>query len=125
MFSCGETGAVSSLVYKIIAAAEWRAAEHDGIFHGAPVDISDGYIHLSTAAQVRETAARHFSGQADLLLVAYDGTALGPALKWEMSRGGALFPHLYGALDPGAARSVRPLPLGRDGKHVFPPFDES
>jgi len=124
MFWCGETGAVSSLVYKIVPAALWRAAERDGVFHGAPVDRSDGYIHLSTVAQVRETAARHFSGQADLLLVAYDSAALGPALKWEPSRGGALFPHLYGALDPRAARSVRPLPLGRDGKHVFPPLDE-
>ena len=114
----------SSLIYKIVAAAEWRAAERDGIFHGAAVDRRDGYIHFSTAAQVRETAARHFSGQADLLLVAYDGTALGPALKWEMSRGGALFPHLYGALDPRAAYWVRPLPLGGDGKHMFPPLDD-
>lgn len=125
MFSCGAIGVGSSLVYKIVAAAEWRAAERDGIFHGAAVDRRDGYIHFSTAAQVAETAARHFAGQADLLLVALDAAALGPALKWEPSRGGALFPHLYGALDPGAARSVRPLPLGRDGKHVFPSFDES
>ncbi|HEV2160641.1 MAG TPA: DUF952 domain-containing protein [Stellaceae bacterium] len=115
---------MSSLVYKIVAAAEWRAAEHDGVFRGAPVDIGDGYIHLSTASQVRETAGRHFSGQADLLLVAYDGAGLGPALKWEPSRGGALFPHLYGTLDPRAAHWVKPLPLGRDGAHVFPVLDE-
>ncbi|MGH6983667.1 MAG: DUF952 domain-containing protein [Stellaceae bacterium] len=114
---------MSSLVYKIVPADLWRAAERDGIFRGAPVDIGDGYIHLSTAAQVRETAARHFSGQADLLLVAYDGAGLGPALKWEPSRGGALFPHLYGTLDPRAARWVKNLPLGRDSAHVFPPLD--
>ena len=113
-----------ALVFKIVTAAEWRAAERDGIFRGAPVDRSDGYIHLSTAAQVRETAAKHFAGQTDLLLVAYDDAGLGTALKWEPSRGGALFPHLYGMLDPRAARWVKPLPLGRDGKHVFPVFDE-
>ncbi len=125
MSSYGATGAVSNLIYKIVPAALWRAAERDGVFHGALVDRRDGYIHLSTAAQVRETASRHFSGQADLLLVAYDGADLGPALKWEPSRGGALFPHFYGALDPRAARWAQPLPLGRDGKHVFPRFDES
>ncbi|MGH6967720.1 MAG: DUF952 domain-containing protein [Stellaceae bacterium] len=113
-----------ALVLKIVPAALWHAAERAGIFHGAPVDRQDGYIHLSTAAQVVETAARHFHGQGDLLLAAYDGTALGPALRWEASRGGALFPHLYGALDPRAARWVQPLPLGRDSKHVFPPLDE-
>ena len=113
------------LVFKIVPAALWRVAERDGIFRGASVDIGDGYIHLSTAAQLRETASRHFSGQPDLLLVAYDGDVLGSALKWEPSRGGALFPHLYGALDPRAARWVKPLPLGRDGKHVFPPLGES
>lgn len=112
------------LVFKIVAAAEWRAAERAGIFRGAAVDRRDGFIHFSTAAQVRETAARHFAGQPDLLLVAYDGAGLGPALKWEPSRGDALFPHLYGTLDPRAARWVKPLPLGRDGKHVFPALDE-
>lgn len=112
------------LVFKIVSAAEWRAAERDGMFRGAPVDRSDGFIHLSTAAQVRETAARHFSGQVDLLLVAYDSAGLGPALKWAPSRGGALFPHLYGTLDPRAALWAKPLPLGADGKHVFPLLDE-
>ena len=115
---------MSRRVYKIVTAAYWRAAERDGVFHGAPVDRRDGYIHLSTTAQVHETAARHFAGQVDLLLVAYDDTGLGPALRWEKSRGGALFPHLYGALDPRAARWVKELPLGRDGKHVFPPLDD-
>ena len=114
-----------ALVFKIVPAALWRAAERDGVFHGAPVDRSDGYIHLSTAAQVRETASRHFSGQADLLLVAFDSAEIGPALKWEPSRGGALFPHLYGTLDPRAARWAQPLPLDRDGRHVFPLLTES
>jgi len=124
MFSCGATGVGSSLVYKIIAAAEWRAAERTGVFCGAAVDQRDGYIHFSTAAQVRETAVRHFAGQADLLLVAFDAVAFGSALKWEPSRGGALFPHLYGALDPRAAHWVKPLPLGPDGTHVFPALNE-
>jgi len=121
MFSCGAIGAVSSLVYKIVVAAEWRAAERDGIFRGAVVDQRDGYIHFSTAAQVHETAARHFAGQTDLLLAAFDAEMLGPALKWEPSRGGALF---YGTLDPRAAHWVKPLPLGGDGVHMFPPLDE-
>ncbi|MCC2108816.1 MAG: DUF952 domain-containing protein, partial [Hyphomicrobiales bacterium] len=83
------------------------------------VDLADGFIHFSTAAQVAETAAKHFAGQTDLLLVAIDGATLGDALKWEPSRGGALFPHLYAPLDPRAAISVRPLPLGADGAHDF------
>ncbi|MDE2227822.1 MAG: DUF952 domain-containing protein [Alphaproteobacteria bacterium] len=112
-----------ALVFKIVPAALWRAAERAGIFTGASVDRRDGFIHLSSAAQVVETAARHFAGQADLLLAAFDGIALGPALQWEESHGGALFPHLYGALEPRAARWVRLLPLGADGKHVFPPLD--
>ena len=107
------------LIYKITPEAPWRAAEAAGVFAGAPVDLADGYIHFSTAAQARETAARHFAGQGDLLLVAVDDEALGAALKWEPSRGGALFPHLYGALPMAAVRAVHPLPLG-DGGHRFP-----
>ena len=113
-----------SLIYKICPRAVWQEAERDGVFRGAPVDIADGYIHFSTAGQVRETAARHFAGQDDLVLVAIDtaalGPALGPALKWEPSRGGALFPHLYGDLPLRCVRSVEPLPLGTDGFHRFP-----
>lgn len=90
------------------------------MFAGAPVDLADGYIHFSTASQARETAAKHFAGQDDLLLVAIDAAALGTALKWEPSRGGALFPHLYGPLPLSAVRSVSPLPLAPDGAHVFP-----
>ncbi|KTS39536.1 dihydroorotate dehydrogenase [Methylobacterium indicum] len=109
-----------SLIYKICPAALWRAAEAAGRFDGAPVDLADGYIHFSTAAQAPETAAKHFSGQDDLLLVAVEAEALGEALRFEPSRGGALFPHLYGPLPLSAVRSVAPLPVGPDGCHVFP-----
>ena len=111
-------------LYKICPAPLWREAERDGIFRGSPVDLRDGFIHFSTAAQVAETAAKHFAGQDDLLLMRVDADRLGDALKWEPSRGGALFPHLYGELDAHGrhARSM-PLPLGPDGRHVFPPLD--
>ena len=99
-------------IYKICEQASWRAAEPAGRYRGSAVDERDGFIHFSTAAQVAETAAKHFAGQTDLVLVAVDGDALGPALKWERSRGGDLFPHLYarvaafgGALGAAAARS--------------------
>ena len=111
-----------TLIYKICPRPLWQEAERDGRFAGAPVDRTDGYIHFSTAEQVRETAAKHFAGQDDLLLVAVDAAALGSALKWEPSRGGALFPHLYGALPLDAVRRVEELPLGRAG-HVFPRLD--
>lgn len=110
---------VPKTIYKICDAALWRAAERAGAFRGAPVDLTDGYIHFSTAAQVRETAARHFAGVPDLVLAAIDADALGAALRFEPSRGGALFPHLHGALPMSAVRWVKPLPLGPGG-HVFP-----
>ncbi|BAQ49626.1 MULTISPECIES: DUF952 domain-containing protein [Methylobacterium] len=109
-----------SLIYKICPAALWREAEAAGRFDGAPVDLADGYIHFSTAAQARETAAKHFSGQDNLLLVAVEAEALGEALRFEPSRGGALFPHLYGPLPTSAVAWVAPLPAGPDGGHVFP-----
>jgi uncharacterized protein (DUF952 family) len=109
-------------IYKICDAALWREAERAGVFAGAPVDHADGYIHFSTAGQVAETAARHFAGQADLVLVAVDAAALGTALRHEPSRGGSLFPHLYGTLPLSAVRWVKSLPLGADG-HVFPELD--
>jgi uncharacterized protein (DUF952 family) len=109
------------LIYKICPRALWREAEAAGRFTGAPVDRQDGFIHFSTAAQVAETAARHFAGQSDLLLIAVAAEALGDGLRYEPSRGGDLFPHLYGALPLDAVRSVEPLPLGADGRHVFPP----
>jgi uncharacterized protein (DUF952 family) len=113
-----------TLIYKICPRALWQQAEHDGVFRGAPVDRADGYIHFSTAAQVRETAAKHFAGQSGLVLVAVETEALGPALKWEPSRGGALFPHLYGDLPLRHVRSVEPLRLGTDGVHQFPPLGQ-
>ena len=110
-------------VYKICPAALWRAAEREGTFRGAPVDLRDGFIHFSSAGQVAETAAKHFAGERDLVLLRVDAARLGERLKWEPSRGGALFPHLYGELDAKAVRQVDPLPLGPDGRHVFPPLD--
>ena len=108
-----------SPIYKIVATSEWRAAEAAGVFHGAAIDLADGYIHFSTAEQARETAAKHFADQADLLLVAVDAARLGDALKWEASRGGALFPHLYAPLSLDAVTGVAPLPLAADGVHDF------
>ena len=112
---------VSTTIFKICDEAAWRAAERTGVFRGAPVDLSDGFIHFSTAAQVAETAARHFAGVDGLVLVAVDADALGAGLKWEPSRGGDLFPHLYGELPlAGTVRWVKPLPRGADGRHMFP-----
>ena len=109
----------ATLIFKIVATAEWRAAESAGAFDGAGVDRADGYIHFSTAAQAAGTAAKWFAGRANLTLVAVDPEALGAALKWEPSRGGALFPHLYGRLPISAVVWSRPLPLGPDGRHDF------
>jgi uncharacterized protein (DUF952 family) len=112
-----------STIYKICAAVEWRLAEQAGVYRGSAVDQRDGFIHFSTAAQAQETAARHFAGQQDLVLITVDAAALGDRLKWEPSRGGALFPHLYGELDLKAVRRFDPLPVDADGKHRFPPLD--
>jgi uncharacterized protein (DUF952 family) len=109
-------------IYKICTASEWREAEAAGGYRGSAVDRKDGYIHFSTAEQAAETAARHFAGQRDLMLVTVDGDALGDKLKWEPSRGGALFPHLYDALTLKAVLRVDPLPLDETGRHVFPRF---
>jgi uncharacterized protein (DUF952 family) len=113
-----------TIIYKILPAALWREAGHAGFLSGSEVDLQDGFIHFSTAAQVAETAAKHFVGQHDLLLLRVDATELGAHLKWEPSRGGALFPHLYGNLDVKAVTQVDPLLLGPDGKHKFPPLDD-
>ena len=114
---------VPAVIFKICPAPLWAQAEADGVFQGAPVDHADGYIHFSTAAQARETAARHFKGADDLKLVAVATAPLGAALHWEPSRGGALFPHLYGPLPLAAVLWVKDLPLGRDGAHLFPDLD--
>ena len=102
-------------VYKILKATEWAAAERAGRFEGAAIDLADGYIHLSTAAQAPETARLHFAGQADLVLLRIAAAALADTLKWEPSRGGQLFPHLYGALDCALVEAVTSIPLGPDG----------
>jgi uncharacterized protein (DUF952 family) len=107
-------------IYKILPEAMWRDAQRAGVFHGSEVDLRDGYIHFSTAEQAVETAAKHFAGQRDLVLLEVGADALGDALKWEPSRGGALFPHLYAPLDVKLVRRVDPLPLGASGRHVFP-----
>jgi uncharacterized protein (DUF952 family) len=104
-----------SLIYKILPRAAWDEAVACGRFDGSPVDVLDGYIHFSTAAQAQDTAARHFRGQTGLVVVAVEAEALGPALRWEPSRGGQLFPHLYAPLDPTLAKAVTAAPLGADG----------
>jgi uncharacterized protein (DUF952 family) len=111
---------MGDFIYKICPEPLWRAAEAAGVFEGAAVDLADGFIHFSTAAQLRETARRHFSGMDGLLLVTVDAAALGPALRYEPSRGGDLFPHLYGPLPMSAVRGAELLPLGADGQHLFP-----
>lgn len=107
-----------ALIYKIATAEQWRAAEAAGRFTGAPVDIADGFIHFSTADTVVETAAKHFAGQDGLIFAAVEADALGDRLKWEVSRGGALFPHLYRELELSEVLWAKPLPL-RNGVHDF------
>ncbi|MGB0498972.1 MAG: DUF952 domain-containing protein [Rubricella sp.] len=107
------------LIYKIFRAPEWATLEARGETAGAPVDIADGFIHFSTAETVRETAAKHFGGEDGLILAACDAAAFGEDLKWEVSRGGALFPHLYRSLRLEEIIRTWPLPVGADG-HRFP-----
>jgi len=114
------SGTAVPIIYKICPAPAWREAERAGAYRGSPDDLRDGFIHFSTASQVPGTLAKHFAGQTDLFLVAVDADALGDALKWEPSRGGDLFPHLYGELDPAAAETVTMLVLGADGCHRLP-----
>lgn len=111
------------MIYHVCREEDWRAAEAAGRYDGSADDRRDGFIHFSDAAQLAESVARHRAGQDRLLLIAVEAAALGAALKWEPSRGGALFPHLYGALPTDAALWVRALPLGADGRHRFPPLD--
>ena len=107
------------LIFKILRRPEWDAFRAAGRTAGAPVDLADGFIHFSTAAQVAETAARHFAEESDLVLLAIEADALGEALKWEPSRGGALFPHLYRELRMEDVVWDKSLPLGATG-HIFP-----
>lgn len=110
-------------VYKIAPEALWRAAEVEGRFDGAPIDHADGFIHFSTREQAIETAKRHFADQTGLLLIAIDAGQLGEKLVFEPSRGGALFPHLYGPMPLSAVKWVKELPLGEDGLHQFPDME--
>jgi uncharacterized protein (DUF952 family) len=110
-------------IYKICDTAHWHAAARSGALRATGADARDGFIHLSTAAQVRSTVERHYARVADLMLIAIDADALSDALRWEPSRGGDLFPHLYGELPLAAVIWARPLPLGEDGRHLFPEFE--
>jgi len=116
-----------AVIFKISPRALWQEAVEDGVFIGAPVDLADGFIHFSAAHQVRETARRHFAGQSDLIVAAFDSDALGEDMRWEASRGGDLFPHLHAPLPVSAALAVADLSIGLDGEHEFPktaPFAE-
>ncbi|WP_028751131.1 DUF952 domain-containing protein [Rhizobium leucaenae] len=112
------------VVYKIVPDTLWQQARQTGVFNGASIDLTDNFIHLSTAKQAKETAARYFVGQQGLLLVAIDGDALGDKLVFEPSRGGDLFPHLYAPLQLSAVLWEKPLPIGPDGAHIFPEMPE-
>jgi beta-hydroxylase len=107
------------VAFKILSRADWRAALAEGRYDGSAVDLTDGYIHLSAADQLEATAAKHFAGQADLMLVEVDLTALGEGLIWEPSPGGALFPHIYGALPIAATRDARGLSVTADGRMIL------
>jgi uncharacterized protein (DUF952 family) len=107
-------------IYKICPASAWREAERLGVYRGSEVDLTDGFIHFSTAQQVQSTAAKHFVGQKGLFLIAIDADALGDSLRWEPAREGALFPHLYAELDLAAVIEVFDMPLRSDGTHQIP-----
>lgn len=107
------------MIYKILRGPEWAELRAAGELAGAPVDLADGYVHFSTAEQAAETAAKHFAGSEGLMLVAVEAERLGDALKWEVSRGGALFPHLYREMRLSDVAWAQPLPL-LDGVHQFP-----
>lgn len=112
-----------AIVYKICPAESWREAAAEGMFRGSRIDLDDGFIHFSTGSQVAETAARHFAGIDDLMLVAVDTERLGAALRWEPARSGDLFPHLYEPLTVDSVVWARPLQLGKDGRHRFPDLE--
>lgn len=110
---------MSTLIYKIATREHWTAAEATGVFDGMPIDLADGFMHFSTGAQLAETLAKYFPGQQGLLLIAVPADRCGDALRWEVSRGGQLFPHLYASLPVAAAVRVSEIPLAPDGIHVL------
>lgn len=114
------TGAHPMIAYKVLTADQWAALASTGRFAGAPIDLADGFIHLSTAGQLTETVNRHFAGQEGLWVAAVDLAGLGDALRWEISRGGALFPHLYAALAMDRVVAAAPLSRGADGGVALP-----
>jgi uncharacterized protein (DUF952 family) len=114
---------MEAVIYTLVRGADWRAAEARGAYHGSADDARDGFLHFSTAAQVRESAAKHRRGEPDLWLIEADAARLGDALKWEPAAGGkrpGLFPHLYGELPVASVLSATRLPLRPDGTHDFP-----
>ncbi len=115
---------MTQMIYHMCPAATWEEAVKAGRYTGTADDQRDGFIHFSTANQIAESARRHRAGQAGLLLIGVGADRLGDRLRWEASRGGDLFPHVYGALAPAEAASVEPLPLGTDGEHLFPPLSD-
>jgi uncharacterized protein (DUF952 family) len=111
---------MSEIIYKVVRTAEWDSAREAGVFKGSADDERDGFIHLSRAVQLRATLERHFAGEEGLLLVAVDTGGLGRELKWEMSRGGENFPHLYGTLKLTSVHSVTPIHRDKDGRSILP-----
>lgn len=120
MSHIGNTPAHPKLVFKILSATDWRGACATGAFQGSPDDLRDGYIHLSCSHQLKGTLHKYFRGTADSLLVAFEAAALGPLLRFERSRGGDLFPHLYAPLPTAAALWQRPLHLDAEGIPIVP-----
>lgn len=117
-------GRMETRIYSLVRGADWREAERSGAYRGSADDARDGFLHFSTASQVRESAAKHRRGEPDLWLVEVDAARLGEALRWEPASGGkrpGLFPHLYGELPLSAVLSATRLPLRQDGEHAFPP----
>jgi uncharacterized protein (DUF952 family) len=115
----GASGVVQMMIFKLCARTAWEQAQETGVYTGAPVDLADGFIHFSAPDQVQETAAKYFAFQDDLVLLAVDDAALGHSLVWEVSRGGALFPHLYRHLAIAEVVWAKPLPMRADGTHDF------
>ncbi|MCU0944641.1 MAG: DUF952 domain-containing protein [Rubritepida sp.] len=114
---------MDAMIYTLVRGDDWREAERRGAYHGSADDARDGFLHFSTAAQLRASAAKHRAGEADLWMVEAEAAALGEALRWEPASGGSrpgLFPHLYAPLPLAAVRRAMPVPLGADGVHRFP-----
>lgn len=112
------------MIYHLAKQSAWAAARASGTYRGTEADRADGFLHFSKAGQIAESARKHRAGEADLVLLQVAEDSLGDALVWEESRGGQLFPHLYGDLDVAAVLSARPLPLDGDGLHVFPELED-